>query len=58
MYSGVIGISLLYGNRERALRREAFQVTEAGRKRADECIKCGMCESVCPQHIEIRKYLE
>lgn len=48
----------LYGNRERALRREAFQVTEAGRKRADECIKCGMCESVCPQHIEIRKYLE
>lgn len=26
--------------------------------RASECIKCGKCEAVCPQHIEIRKYLE
>ncbi len=28
------------------------------RKKASECIKCGKCEEVCPQHIKIRKELE
>ncbi len=26
--------------------------------KASECIKCGKCENICPQHLEIRKYLE
>ena len=26
--------------------------------KASECIKCGKCESSCPQHLTIRKYLE
>ncbi len=26
--------------------------------RASECIQCGMCESVCPQHLEIRNLLQ
>lgn len=26
--------------------------------KASECIKCGKCESHCPQHLTIRKYLE
>ncbi|MFR6169240.1 MAG: 4Fe-4S dicluster domain-containing protein [Blautia wexlerae] len=30
----------------------------AGRKSANECVKCGKCEEVCPQHIKIRDELE
>ncbi len=26
--------------------------------KASECLKCGLCERICPQHIEIRKVLE
>ncbi|MBR0235353.1 MAG: aldo/keto reductase [Clostridia bacterium] len=31
--------------------------TSAGR-RASDCLKCGACESICPQHLEIRDLLE
>ena len=33
--------------------REGF-----GRNRANECIECGLCETVCPQHIQIREELK
>lgn len=26
--------------------------------RASDCMKCGKCEDVCPQHLAIRSYLE
>ena len=26
--------------------------------KASECLKCGKCEKLCPQHLTIRKYLE
>lgn len=29
-----------------------------GRGRAADCIKCGMCEKACPQHLKIRDLLE
>ena len=38
--------------------QEEWLVTKHNKKRANECLKCGKCEQVCPQHIEIRKLLE
>ena len=32
--------------------------TAAGHGKASECIKCGLCEKACPQHLEIRNLLE
>jgi uncharacterized protein len=32
--------------------------TSEGRGKASDCIKCGKCEKVCPQHLEIRRLLE
>lgn len=33
-------------------------ITGNGHGKASDCIKCGMCERVCPQHLPIRQLLE
>lgn len=32
-------------------------ITGNGHSKASECIKCGKCEKVCPQHLNIRELL-
>lgn len=48
----------LYENLDYAKSQEAWLVSGHGRKRANECIKCGQCEDACPQHISIRDELK
>ncbi len=48
----------LYGNKAAAQGQEAWLVGKHGKKKAAECIHCGKCEEVCPQHISIRQELE
>ena len=53
-----MNIHLVYGDTDSAKGRENWLVTAQGKKRANECVKCGKCEQVCPQHIHIRDELE
>ena len=47
----------LYGDKAAARHQENWLEGGHGRKKAAECIKCGKCEQVCPQHISIREEL-
>lgn len=33
-------------------------IMESGSGKPSDCIECGMCEAVCPQHLEIRELLK
>lgn len=49
---------ILYGNKEFSRGQRDWLVQGQGHRPATECLKCGKCEEVCPQHISIRSELE
>ncbi len=53
-----LNILRLYDDLKFAKYKEHWNVTVQGKTRADQCVKCGMCEGACPQQLEIRSLLE
>ena len=49
-----MNVLTLYKDKKFAANQYHWQVTMHDKKTAGECIKCGACEKVCPQHIKIR----
>ena len=47
-----------FGNLQIVLGNYSWAREGFGRNRANECIECGLCETVCPQHIQIREELK
>ncbi len=53
-YFGLLNLHAVTGKKTNMYYKR-FSMNHA---KASECLKCGRCEAICPQHIEIRKFLE
>ncbi len=57
-YFSVYNNLIRFGEEQRVVADTYFRNIAKNSGLPSACIKCGKCESVCPQHIEIRKILE
>ena len=48
----------LYNDKVMSIRQENWLVKSHGKNHATDCVQCGKCEKVCPQHIAIREELK
>lgn len=48
----------IFGLAKEAQEEYDSTIKNNGKNKASECLKCGACESMCPQHIEIRDLLD
>ena len=53
-YFGLLNLHAVTGKKTNMY----YQRYSLNHGKASECIKCGLCENNCPQHIPIRKMLE
>jgi predicted aldo/keto reductase-like oxidoreductase len=47
----------VYGLKDHAMHMMREYMKKGG-KTFNDCLQCGLCETKCPQHLEIRKNLE
>jgi len=53
-YFGLLNLYAVTGNKTNMY----YQRFSMNHGKASECLKCGLCENICPQHIDIRSHLE
>lgn len=53
-YFGLLNLHAVTGQKTNMY----YQRYSMNHARASECLKCGKCEQICPQHISIRSFLE
>jgi predicted aldo/keto reductase-like oxidoreductase len=60
MKINIPGYFEIYNNsdNERKKKEQYEELVKNGSGRAQDCLKCGKCETACPQHLKIRDLLE
>ena len=53
---GAMNRNLVYNQLDAARQNYAWRTKERGK--ASDCVQCGQCEGVCPQHLSVIEYLQ